>query len=323
MNNQAVISVRALKKYYPVTRGLLFTRVTGQVKAVDDISFNVRQGETLGLVGESGCGKSTTANLILGLETPTSGQIHFEGRDITGLRGKDLFEFRGAIQAVFQDPFRSLNPRKKVKQIISEPLVVHKAGSKAEISNRVDELMELVGLDAAQAKLYPHEFSGGQRQRIAVARALALNPGVIILDEPVSALDVSIQAQILNLLFDLQKQLNLTYIIISHDLAVVEYVSTRIGVMYLGRLVELAPSEVLCKSPKHPYSRALLDSVPVADPENIKEVSLEGEAPSPLNPPDGCTFHPRCRMRMPECSKVEPGMQEVDQGHYVTCLLYK
>ena len=319
MEDRAIISVKDLKKYFPVTKGTFFSKVTGYIKAVDSISFSVRQGETLGLVGESGCGKSTTANLLLGLEWPTSGRIMFGGRDITGFKGKELFAFRRNIQAVFQDPFRSLNPRKKVRQIISEPLSVHKVGSKREIVSRVHDLMDLVGLDPNQAKHYPHEFSGGQRQRIAVARALALNPKVIILDEPVSALDVSIQAQILNLLFDLQNQLHLTYLIISHDLAVVEHVSTHIGVMYLGHLVELAPSEELCKHPVHPYTRALLDSVPVADPENIKQVSLEGEVPSPLMPPTGCTFHPRCPVRKPDCSTRAPFMQEMNPGHYVSC----
>ncbi|MBW1887233.1 MAG: ABC transporter ATP-binding protein, partial [Deltaproteobacteria bacterium] len=262
MEDKTIISVTDLKKYFPVTKGVFFSRVTGYIKAVDNISFSIRQGETLGLVGESGCGKSTTANLLLGLEWPTSGRIMFEGKDITGFKGKELFEFRRNIQAVFQDPFRSLNPRKKVRQIISEPLLVHKVGSKKEVVSRTHDLMDLVGLDPRQDKFYPHEFSGGQRQRIAVARALALNPKVIILDEPVSALDVSIQAQILNLLFDLQNRLNLTYLIISHDLAVVEHVSTNIGVMYLGHLVELAPSEELCNNPIHPYTHALLASVP-------------------------------------------------------------
>jgi oligopeptide/dipeptide ABC transporter ATP-binding protein len=322
MEDRTIISVTDLKKHFPITKGVFFARVMGYIKAVDNITFSIRQGETLGLVGESGCGKSTTASLLLGLEWPTSGQIMFEGRDITGFKGKELFEFRRNIQAVFQDPFRSLNPRKKVRQIISEPLLVHKVGSKKEIVSRVHDLMDLVGLDPRQDKFYPHEFSGGQRQRIAVARALALNPKVIILDEPVSALDVSIQAQILNLLFDLQNRLNLTYLIISHDLAVVEHVSTNIGVMYLGHLVELAPSRELCNNPIHPYTRALLDSVPVADPENIKQVSLEGEVPSPLTPPDGCTFHPRCQERKPECSTRVPNMQEMTPGHYVSCYLY-
>ena len=319
MKNDAIISAHELKKYYPVTKGTFFSRTVGYVKAVDSISFKIKSGETLGLVGESGCGKSTTANVMLGLESPTSGQIMFDGRDITRFSRQERFDFRGNIQAVFQDPFRSLNPRKKVKQIISEPLFIHKVSPRKEISFRIIQLLDLVGFDPHQAGLYPHEFSGGQRQRIAIARALALNPRVIILDEPVSALDVSIQAQILNLLVDLQEKFHLTYLIISHDLAVVEYVSTHIGVMYLGHLVERAPSEALYNNPIHPYTRALLDSVPVADPEDIKEITLEGEVPSPLNPPTGCAFHPRCPVCEPRCSKETPFMREVAPEHAAAC----
>jgi oligopeptide/dipeptide ABC transporter ATP-binding protein len=319
MSTHEIISVKDLKKYFPVTKGTFLSKVVGQVKAVSDVSFSLHEGETLGLVGESGCGKSTTANMLLGLEEPTAGQILFEGRDITGLTKKERFAFRRNIQAVFQDPFRSLNPRKKVRQIISEPLIVHRAGTRKQINKRIEELLELVGFDNHHAALYPHEFSGGQRQRIAIARALALEPKMIVLDEPVSALDVSIQAQILNLLIDLQKKLNLTYIIISHDLAVVEHVSSMIGVMYLGYLMELAPSKELYSNAKHPYTRALLDSVPVADPENIREVSLEGEVPSPLAPPPGCTFHPRCSEAGSACCEIEPEMREVSPGHYYRC----
>lgn len=319
MKESNIISVTDLKKYFPVSQGTFFKKDTGQVKAVDEVSFNIKRGETFGLVGESGCGKSTIANMLLGLLEPTSGKIHFEGEDITQFDKKAWFNFRRNIQAVFQDPFRSLNPRKKVKQIIAEPLSVHKVGSKKMIRDRVVELLELVGLNPDSLESYPHEFSGGQRQRIAIARALALEPKVIILDEPVSALDVSIQAQILNLLIDLQKQLKLTYLIISHDLAVVEHISTNIGVMYLGNLVEQAPCETLYNHATHPYTRALLASVPVADPENIKIVQLEGEVPSPLNPPTGCAFHPRCKECMADCIDKRPGISEISPGHFVSC----
>jgi oligopeptide/dipeptide ABC transporter ATP-binding protein len=321
MEESTIISVKNLKKYFPVTRGAFVKKNVGYVKAVDGVTFKIKRGETFGLVGESGCGKSTIANMLLGLEEPTSGEIRFQGADITKFDKNGLFSFRRNIQAVFQDPFRSLNPRKKVEQIISEPLSVHKIGSKKVIQDRVYELLELVGLDPQSVTQYPHEFSGGQRQRIAIARALALEPKVIILDEPVSALDVSIQAQILNLLIDLQKQLKLTYLIISHDLAVVEHISTNIGVMYLGNLVELAPCETLYNNPQHPYTQALLASVPVADPENIISVQLEGEVPSPLNPPSGCAFHPRCTVSRPECSCKRHDLIEMSPGHFVSCSL--
>jgi oligopeptide/dipeptide ABC transporter ATP-binding protein len=322
MNDQPVISVQSLKKYFPVTKGAFLKKVVGHVKAVENVSFDIFKAETLGIVGESGCGKSTTADVLLGLESPTDGKILFEGNDITGFEGKSLFKFRRNIQAVLQDPFRSLNPRKKVRHIVGEPLFVHKAASKKEISRRVDELLELVGLKARHADLYPHEFSGGQRQRIAVARSLSLEPKAIILDEPVSALDVSIQAQIMNLLIDLQQTLDLTYLIISHDLAVVGHASSHIGVMYLGHLVELSAAGELYKNPLHPYTRALLESVPVPDPENIKPVTLEGEVPNPMYPPGGCPFHPRCRYLKAECRTQMPSRVEHSAGHYVTCHLY-
>jgi oligopeptide/dipeptide ABC transporter ATP-binding protein len=322
VNSQSIIAVQNLKKYFPVTKGAFLKKVVGHVKAVENVSFSVRRGETLGIVGESGCGKSTTANLLLGLEAPTAGDILFNGQEITGFQGKALFDFRRNIQAVLQDPFRSLNPRKKVKQIVGEPLSVHKAGTKKQIEQRVRHLLELVGLRARQADLYPHEFSGGQRQRIAIARALSLEPRAIILDEPVSALDVSIQAQIMNLLIALQKKLDLTYLIISHDLAVVEHASTHVGVMYLGHLVELSPARELYASPLHPYTRALLESVPVPDPANIKPVILEGEVPNPMHPPQGCPFHPRCRERMTVCRDQVPETKEISAEHYTNCHLY-
>ncbi len=320
-NLDDLIAVRNLKKHYLLTKGFVFSKIAGYVKAVDDISFSISSGRTLGLVGESGCGKSTTARLLLGLESPTSGKVYFEGKNISTRKGPELIKFRKNIQAVFQDPFRSLNPRKKIRQIIAEPLWVHKTLPKKKISTRVCALLETVGLSASHADLYPHEFSGGQRQRIAIARALALNPKAIILDEPVSALDVSIQAQILNLLIDLQNQFHLAYLIISHDLAVIEHVSDHIGVMYLGKLVEMAPRDKIYSNPLHPYTRALLDSVPVADPTMIKDVGLEDEVPSPLNPPTGCRFHPRCGFRNNECSRVAPELVDVGAEHYVACHL--
>jgi oligopeptide/dipeptide ABC transporter ATP-binding protein len=318
----AAIQVKNLKKYYPVSSGVVFSKKLGFVKAVDGLDFRVNKGDTFGLVGESGCGKSTTCNLLLGLESPTDGQIVVNGNEIVRLKGKERMAFRRSVQAVFQNPFRSLNPRKKIGQIIAEPLYVHRQGNQREQRKRVEELMDLVGLASRMIDLYPHEFSGGQRQRIAIARALALNPEILILDEPVSALDVSIQAQILNLLTEIQQQFQLTFLIISHDLAVVEYVSTTIGVMYLGKLVELSPATELYRNPRHPYTIALLASVPIADPEDIREAVLEGEVPSPLNPPPGCYFHPRCPHRRHECMSGDYFLQEVSPDHFSACPHY-
>lgn len=316
-----VLKIEGLKKYFPVTKGLVLQKTTGYVKAVDQISFSVNAGETFSLVGESGCGKSTTAALILKLEDPTAGNIFFQGKEITQMNRHEVQDYRRKVQAVFQDPFRSLNPRRKVKSIIAQPLVAHKIGTRKTRLKKVHELLETVGLNYRQAELYPHEFSGGQRQRIAIARALALEPMALILDEPVSALDVSIQAQILNLLKDLQKNLGLTYLLISHDLAVVDHMSTTIGVMYLGSLVEVAPRKELLLNHGHPYTRALLDSVPVADPEVKMKATVEGEVPSPINLPPGCRFHTRCPVAESVCAKEAPKAREIAPNHFVACHL--
>lgn len=317
--NLISIEVRKVSKHFPIESGILFSKSVGHIKAVNEISFNIPRGSTFGLVGESGCGKSTTANMILGLERPTAGSILINGSDVTRLKGKEMLAFRRTTQAVFQDPFRSLNPRKKIGQIVGEPLLVHHIGTRKQIRQKVLELLELVGINPQQVDQFPHEFSGGQRQRIAIARALSLNPDILILDEPVSALDVSIQAQILNLLIDLQKQLSLTYLIISHDLAIVEHVCSHIGVMYLGRLVEMAPAGELCGNPLHPYTRALLASSPVADPKVKMGKILEGEVPNLMNPPEGCPFHPRCPDCRRECLSNSPQMTEHQPGHHAAC----
>ena len=272
-------------------------------------------------MGESGCGKSTTANLVLKLDDPTAGDLYFQDEKITGMKGSGLQNYRRSVQAVFQDPFRSLNPRRKVKSIIAQPLVAQNVGTKQSRVKKVAELLDIVGLQPRQAELYPHEFSGGQRQRIAIARALALDPRALVLDEPVSALDVSIQAQILNLLKDLQKMFGLTYLMISHDLAVVDHMSTNIGVMYLGSLVEVAPRKELFNNTKHPYTKALLDSVPVADPSVKMKATVEGEVPSPINLPSGCRFHPRCPLAEEKCLKENPKPREVSPNHFAACHL--
>lgn len=309
-----------LVKHFPITQGVIVQRQVGAVRAVDGLSFQVYAGETLSLVGESGCGKSTTARLIMGLETPTSGKITFDGRDVVGLSKKGLRQIRREMQIVFQDPFASLNPRMSVAQIVGEPLRIHRSCEKDERERRVLELLERVGLDQSYATRYPREFSGGQRQRIGVARALALNPKLIICDEPVSALDVSVQAQVINLLQDLQQERGLTYIFIAHDLGVVKHVSDRVAVMYLGRIMELAPTDTLYSDPRHPYTQALMAAIPIPDPKERKDRALlQGDVPSPINPPSGCRFHPRCSSAQQICSRTEPKLENLGNGHYCAC----
>ncbi len=322
-SGQVLLEARNLVKHFPVTRGLVLQRQVGAVKAVDGIDFSVRRGETFGMVGESGCGKTTTGKMLLLLERPTRGEILFEGKDINALKGAELRSFRGDVQAVFQDPYSSLSPRMKVADIISEPIVVNQNLSRREIRERVQELVDIVGLPREAPELYPHEFSGGQRQRIAVARALSLNPDLIVLDEPVSALDVSIRAQVMNLLKDLQGRFNLTFFLIAHDLAVVQHMSNSVGVMYLGKLAERASSDELYLNTLHPYTKALLSAALPADPEvSREEIILTGEVPSPLNPPPGCRFHPRCPFAFDRCSVEEPQLKEKSPGHWVACHLY-
>ncbi len=320
---EALLEVKQLKKHFPIEGGVLKQQV-GTVKAVDGVTFTLHKGETFGLVGESGCGKSTTGRMLMRLLEPSEGEVLYDGKEMTTLNKKDLRHLRKDIQMVFQDPFASLNPRHTVEKIIEEPLIVHKLGNKAERKKRVKELLEIVGLSSYHAKRYPHQFSGGQRQRIGIARALAVNPKLIIADEPVSALDVSIQAQVLNLLEDLQKELGLTYLFIAHDLGVVRHISDRVGVMYLGRIVEMADSEKLYLDSKHPYTQALLSAVPVPDPEYGKDrIILTGDVPSPSNPPSGCPFHTRCPKAMDVCSSVVPEFREVEPGHHTACHLYE
>jgi oligopeptide/dipeptide ABC transporter ATP-binding protein len=318
-----LLELRDLTKHFPITKGLVFQETIGSVKAVDGVSYALNAGETLGLVGESGCGKTTTLKLILMLETPTSGSIVFRGQNIHTLHGKELQAYRRGVQAVFQDPYSSLNPRIRVGDTIAEPLVVNEFLSKPAVKERVQELLNLVGLRPNTATLFPHEFSGGQRQRIAIARALAIHPSLIVLDEPVSALDVSIRAQIMNLLQDLQQRLGLSYFLIAHDLAAVLHLSTSIIVMYLGKVVERATSEELQVKPLHPYTQALFSAALPSHPdEQREEIILTGEIPSPLNPPAGCRFHPRCPFAMPVCSEVEPVLQSQSHDHHVACHLY-
>jgi oligopeptide/dipeptide ABC transporter ATP-binding protein len=318
-----LLVVEGVKKHFPVTRGIIFQKEVASVKAVDGVSFVLDQGETLGIVGESGCGKSTLARCIMRLLDPTAGRIVFEGRDITRLSRSEMRPIRREMMMIFQDPYASLNSRKRVGFIIGEPLQVHKTGTPAEIKRRVQELLEIVGLNPEHYNRFPHEFSGGQRQRIGVARALAVNPRLIVCDEPVSALDVSVQAQILNLLKDLQRDFGLTYIFIAHDLNVVRHISDRVLVMYLGHAVEVADRGALYAEPKHPYTGALLSAVPIPDPDlgrARKQVVLEGDVPSPINPPSACWFHPRCpRFREGHCDVDIPELRRLGEDHYAAC----
>lgn len=317
-----ILEVDGLKKYFHI-KGGVFGRKMGEIKAVDDVSFSVQRGEILGIVGESGCGKSTTGKAILRLIEPTAGGIKFEDQDLMQFKAKDMRKLRRDIQMIFQDPYASLNPRHTVEKIIAEPLLVHGMTSKPERKQRVRELLEVVGLDAYHALRYPHQFSGGQRQRIGIARALANHPKLIICDEPVSALDVSVQAQILNLMVKLRDDFQLTYVFIAHDLSVVKHISDRVGVMYLGRMVELADQKTIYEDPKHPYTQALLSAVPSPDPDAKRErIILKGDVPSPENPPEGCAFHTRCPFAMEICKQVRPAFQKVNDQHSVACHLY-
>jgi oligopeptide transport system ATP-binding protein len=320
-----LLEVRDLKVYFPVTAGIIFQRKVADVRAVDGISFTVRRGETLGLVGESGCGKSTTGKAILQLIRPTAGQVLFEGQDLTKLKGRELRRFRRKMQMIFQDPYASLNPRMSVGSIIGEPLTIHKLARGKEKRERVQELLQIVGLNPYFANRFPHEFSGGQRQRIGIARALAVSPDFIVCDEPVSALDVSIQAQIINLLEDLQDRFGLTYLFIAHDLSVVRHISDRVAVMYLGHIMELTDRDTIFENPLHPYTRALLSAVPIPDPEverRRERIILVGDVPSPLRPPPGCVFHTRCPIAIDECRVRRPEWRNVgtaEREHWVWC----
>lgn len=324
-NNHKLIEVIDLKVHFPIYKKSVFQKEIGKIQAVNGVSFSIKQGETLGLVGESGSGKTTTGQAIMQVEPPTGGKVFYDGREITGLKGEDARHLRRKMQMIFQDPFSSLNPRMKVGDIIGEPLIIHKmVGNKKECREQVMALLETVGLRPSMADRYPHEFSGGQRQRIGIARAVALKPSFIVCDEPVSALDVSIQAQIINLLEALQEQFDLTYLFIAHDLAVVRHISDRVAVMYLGEIVEIADRVELYRNPLHPYTQALLSAVPIPNPklESQREyVELHGEIPSSLNLPDGCLFHPRCTTVMKECMQRKPILKERTPGHFVSCNL--
>jgi oligopeptide transport system ATP-binding protein len=321
---QPLLTVDGLKVYFPVTRGFIIQRTVGHVKAVDGVSFTLRPGETLGLVGESGSGKTTTGRAILQLTKPTAGKVTFEGKDLTGMNAAEIRSMRRRLGIVFQDPYGSLNPRMTAGNIVGEPLIVHRLfRDKADYRQQVAELLQVVGLSPAMANRYPHEFSGGQRQRLGVARALAAKPSLIVLDEPVSALDVSIQAQVINLLQDLQEQFKLAYIFIAHDLSVVRHISDRVAVMYLGKIVEIASRDDIYANPLHPYTKALLSAVPAPDPvlERRRErIVLKGDIPSPLNPPSGCVFHTRCPIAVDDCKKEVPPLRELTPGHWAACI---
>lgn len=322
VQNENLLDINGLKMHFPVKSNGLLRRTVGAVKAVDGLSFSVKRGETLGLVGESGCGKSTTGRAILQLHRPTAGTVNFDGKDLTKLNGESLRQMRRKVQIIFQDPYASLNPRMTVGDIVGEPIRVHNLRTGKEVRTRVEELLRVVGLNPYFINRYPHEFSGGQRQRIGIARALAVEPDFIVCDEPVSALDVSIQAQIINLLQDLQGQFGLTYLFIAHNLSVVKHISDRVAVMYLGKMVELAPSKQLYANPMHPYTQALLSAVPIPDPEVEKQrqrIILQGDVPSPLNPPSGCHFHTRCPIVIDKCKVEDPPFQDYGGGHFVAC----
>lgn len=321
MNENSLLKVENITKQFPIYGGL-FSKQVGAVKAVQDVSFEINKGETLGLVGESGCGKSTLGRSLIRLIEPSSGKIYFKNKEITNIDGTELRELRKKMQIIFQDPYASLNPRMTIGAILEEPLIIHNLFATAKDRQaRVRELIDLVGLRHEHLARYPHEFSGGQRQRVGIARALAVNPELIICDEPVSALDVSIQAQVINLLMELQQKLGLTYIFIAHDLKVVEHVSHRVAVMYLGKIVELASSDELYRNPQHPYTKALLSAIPVPDPKpRAERIILKGDVPSPLNPPSGCQFHPRCPIADANCAKITPELKTTIAGHFVSCL---